>query len=129
MSVSNPLGIDFTGGTTIFEETTASFSMQDGVVSNDDLRMKLSLIEATGEGKIGLGQQNIDYLFTPIAAQARDGRGLALPVVDPVAQPFGGEAAVGGKAGAVFFPNLGSLCPVFFSGQVGGVGRLLTPLF
>jgi AsmA protein len=80
---------DVTGGTTIFEETTASFSMQDGVVSNDDLRMKLSLIEATGEGKIGLGQQNIDYLFTPIAAQARDGRGLALPVTirGPWAKP------------------------------------------
>lgn len=73
-------GGDPTGGTTIFDATTATYAMNDGVLTNRDLLMKLAGIEARGDGQIGLGQRNIDYLFTPISLTARDGRGLALPV-------------------------------------------------
>ena len=74
-------GGDPTGGTTIFDATNATFAIKDGVLSNNDLLMKLAGIEARGEGSVGLGKQTIDYLFTPVSLQARDGRGLALPVI------------------------------------------------
>lgn len=73
-------GGDPTGGTTIFDATSATFSMSDGTLTNQDLLMKLAGIEARGEGSVGLGRRNVDYLFTPVSLQARDGRGLALPV-------------------------------------------------
>lgn len=73
-------GGDPTGGTTIFDATNATFTLENGVLANDDLLMKLAGIEARGEGKVGLGQRDIDYLFTPVSLKARDGRGLALPV-------------------------------------------------
>lgn len=71
---------DGTGGTTIFDELGASFTMESGDMRNDDLRLVLPGIEATGEGRIGLGARDIDYLFTPVALAARGGRGLAIPV-------------------------------------------------
>ncbi|WP_407495380.1 AsmA family protein [Pseudooceanicola sp. MF1-13] len=74
-------GGDPTGGTTIFDATNATFTLTDGNLRNDDLLMKLGGIEARGTGRIGLGPQDIDYLFTPISLTARDGRGLALPVL------------------------------------------------
>ena len=37
-------------------------------------------IEARGEGLLGLGEQQVDYLFTPISLTARDGHGIAIPV-------------------------------------------------
>ncbi|EAQ04919.1 AsmA family protein [Pseudooceanicola batsensis HTCC2597] len=73
-------GGDPSGGTTIFDETRATFSMEDGVLSNTDLLMTLGGIEARGEGTVGLGERRIDYLFTPVSLKARDGRGIALPV-------------------------------------------------
>jgi len=74
-------GGDPTGGTTIFDATNATFTMTDGNLRNEDLLMRLAGIEARGEGRIGLGPQDIDYLFTPVSLTARDGRGLALPVL------------------------------------------------
>ncbi|MEC7793987.1 MAG: AsmA family protein [Pseudomonadota bacterium] len=82
-------GGDPTGGTTIFDATTANFAIAQGVLSNSDLLMKLAGIEARGEGRVDLGKQMIDYLFTPVSLKARDGRGLALPVLirGPWAKP------------------------------------------
>ncbi|MGI3168658.1 AsmA family protein [Pseudooceanicola sp. C21-150M6] len=71
---------DVSGGTTIFDSTALSYSIAQGVVSNSDLLMKLAGIEARGEGRIDLGQQSLDYLFTPVSLKARDGRGIAIPV-------------------------------------------------
>ena len=73
-------GGDPSGGTTIFDATNATFSIENGVLSNKDLLMKLAGIEARGEGLLGLGEQQVDYLFTPISLTARDGHGIAIPV-------------------------------------------------
>ncbi|MEC9311678.1 MAG: AsmA family protein, partial [Pseudomonadota bacterium] len=53
------------------------------------LLMKLAGIEARGEGRVDLGKQMIDYRFKPVSLKARDGRGLALPVLirGPWAKP------------------------------------------
>ncbi len=71
---------DGSGGTTIFDALTASFAMTEGNLTNDDLLLSLRNFEARGAGRVGLGVQDIDYLFTPIALKANDGKGLAIPV-------------------------------------------------
>lgn len=73
-------GGDPTGGTTIFDSSTANFTIADGILSNEDLNMILPILTAKGAGRIGLGPQDIDYLFTPISVTARDGRGISIPV-------------------------------------------------
>jgi AsmA protein len=71
---------DGTGGTTIFDDLGASFAMTGGDLQNDDLKLTLPGLEAGGKGRVGLGARDIDYLFTPVALQARGGKGLAIPV-------------------------------------------------
>ncbi|WP_306153822.1 AsmA family protein [Roseovarius sp. MMSF_3281] len=71
---------DGTGGTTVFDSLGASFTMQDGNLRNDDLLMTLPLAKAEGEGRIGLGAQDIDYLVTPVLLEGENRRGLAIPV-------------------------------------------------
>lgn len=68
------------GGTTVFDEMSASFDIQDGNMRGDDLTMSLPLASATGRGRIGLGAQDIDYVFTPVLLEGSNSRGLAIPV-------------------------------------------------
>ena len=69
-----------TGGTTVFDSFGATFTMQGGNLLNDDLLFALPNYEARGSGRVGLGAQDIDYLFTPSALRANSGAGLAIPV-------------------------------------------------
>jgi len=71
---------DVTGGTTIFDAMSASFTMDKGNIYNQDLVMRLPLIRAEGEGRIGLGARDIDYLFTPVLLEGETSQGLAIPV-------------------------------------------------
>ncbi len=77
------------GGTTVFNSLTASFTMKDGDLNNDDLLMKLDNFRADGTGRIGLGARDIDYLFTPVALRANAGEGISVPVriVGPWSDP------------------------------------------
>ncbi|MEM8692180.1 MAG: AsmA family protein [Pseudomonadota bacterium] len=68
------------GGTTIFNSLGATFTMEGGNLMNDDLLFALTNYEARGAGRVGLGSQDIDYLFTPVALRANEGQGLAIPV-------------------------------------------------
>ncbi|WP_299659311.1 AsmA family protein [uncultured Ruegeria sp.] len=68
------------GGTTVFNSLTASFTMKDGDLTNNDLLMKLDDFRADGAGRIGLGARDIDYLFTPVALRANSGQGISVPV-------------------------------------------------
>lgn len=87
------LGTGGAGGTTVFDSLTASFTMDGGVLRNDDLLMSLGNFRADGAGRVGLGARDIDYLFTPVALRANAGQGLAVPVrirgpwADPAIQP------------------------------------------
>jgi len=69
-----------TGGTTVFDSLTASFTLDKGQVLNDDLLLSLPRASAEGEGRIGLGTRDIDYLFTPRLLEGENRRGLAIPV-------------------------------------------------
>jgi AsmA protein len=71
---------DVSGGTTIFDAMSASFTMAEGSLHNQDLVMRLPLIRAEGKGRIGLGARDIDYLFTPVLLEGETSQGLAIPV-------------------------------------------------
>ena len=68
------------GGTTVFDSLAATWTIDGGVMQNDDLLLSLSNYEARGAGQVGLGTQTIDYAFTPVALRANDGNGIAIPV-------------------------------------------------
>ncbi|MBY5933902.1 AsmA family protein [Tateyamaria omphalii] len=68
------------GRTTVFDAMSASYRMEGGNLFNDDLLVVLRSFEARGNGRIGLGAQDIDYLFTPTAIKGDDGPDLAIPV-------------------------------------------------
>ncbi|PSL19709.1 AsmA family protein [Shimia abyssi] len=70
---------DTSGGTTVFDSMSASWSIKGGVLRNEDLLMELPRIVASGIGDIGLGQRVLDYTFTP-KLRSEDGSGLAVPV-------------------------------------------------
>lgn len=67
------------GGTTVFDSITATGQFAKGVLSNDDLVMKLSVIEASGKGQIGVGQRTISYDFVPVAVTSGS-ETISLPV-------------------------------------------------
>ncbi len=67
-------------GTTVFDSLGATFDMTSGNIRNDDLLLSLASYQARGKGRIGLGQQDMDYTFTPIALNANEGNGIAIPV-------------------------------------------------
>ncbi|WP_341233359.1 AsmA family protein [uncultured Sulfitobacter sp.] len=80
---------DVKGGTTVFDSLAATFTVDKGVLNNDDLVMLLPNFTATGTGRVGIGAQTIDYTVTPKALRVNKDRGLAIPVriVGPWASP------------------------------------------
>ncbi|MEL6648143.1 MAG: AsmA-like C-terminal region-containing protein, partial [Pseudomonadota bacterium] len=71
---------DITGGTTIFDTMGATFTMKNGKLFNEDLRMELPLAKADGKGVIGIGTRNLNYVFTPKLLEGENNTGLAIPV-------------------------------------------------
>ncbi len=69
-----------TGGTTVFDSLTATFNVDKGILYNEDLLLKLPVISATGEGRVGLGARDIDYLFTPKTGGGEVEGGIVIPV-------------------------------------------------
>jgi len=70
------------GQKTIFDSITASFAMENGVLSNADLDFLAPVLKAAGAGKIGLGGQTLDYRVTPSAFTGEDGLGgISVPVL------------------------------------------------
>ena len=68
------------GGTTVFDSLTATFTMNEGNLFNNDLSLSLPLASASGEGRVGLGSRDIDYTFTPRLLDDAGVGGLAIPV-------------------------------------------------
>jgi len=77
------------GGSTLFDGLTASYTLKDGNLDNQDLLISLKAVRADGKGRIGLGAQDLDYLFIPTATAANSGRGLSIPlrITGPWADP------------------------------------------
>ncbi|MBK1637311.1 AsmA family protein [Rhodovulum adriaticum] len=70
------------GSKTIFDAITASFTIEDGVLRNDDLSFVAPLLRAVGEGRVGLGGQTVKYRLVPTALSGTDGKGgLKVPLL------------------------------------------------
>ncbi|KIN63720.1 AsmA family protein [Sulfitobacter noctilucicola] len=81
IDLDNLLGsFDVAGGTTVFDAMTATFAMNVGVLTNDNLQMSLTNFNASGVGQVNLGAQTLDYTVTPKALRVNNDRGLAVPV-------------------------------------------------
>lgn len=78
------------GAKTIFDAITASFTIKDGVLSNDDLVLAAPLVKASGAGKVGIGARTLDYRMQPVALAEADGTGgitVPLLITGPWAAP------------------------------------------
>jgi AsmA protein len=79
-----------TGSRTIFDAVSASFTIADGVLRNDDLRMAAPYLNVAGQGTAGLGAQVLDYRITPTALSNADGTGgvrVPLMITGPWSDP------------------------------------------
>jgi len=68
------------GGTTVFNSLKASYTIDQGILTNKDLLMSLDNFRADGKGKVNIGARTINYLFTPTALRANSGQGVSVPV-------------------------------------------------
>lgn len=67
---------------TIYDSVTASFTIERGVLDNQDLRMIAPLITVEGRGRVDLGAQTLEYRLTPVALRdAAAGREIRVPLV------------------------------------------------
>ena len=66
---------------TSFKQLSASFTINDGVAENRDLRLESSLMQVTGSGKADLPRRIIDYMARPklLAAASAQGGGQSPP--------------------------------------------------
>lgn len=70
------------GNRTIYQAITGSFTMNDGVLRNDDLSVDADRVTVTGAGSVGLGAQVLDYRLTPVALVDREtGQSLRVPLL------------------------------------------------
>lgn len=70
------------GNRTIFDSLTGSFTMQNGVLSNDDLALAASRVSVAGRGTVDLGEQVLEYRVTPEAMRnAETGAALRVPLL------------------------------------------------
>ena len=65
------------GAKTVYDSITASFTMDAGVLTNEDLILMAGFGEMTGAGTLGLGQQRVDYTLIPQVIYRRAGGGDA----------------------------------------------------
>ncbi|MGV8987219.1 MAG: AsmA family protein [Cypionkella sp.] len=63
------------GAKTIFDQVSASFTIDKGVLANNDLALKAPLLTAVGKGRIDIGAQKLNYTVTPTALSNADGTG------------------------------------------------------
>ncbi|MDO8883151.1 AsmA-like C-terminal region-containing protein, partial [Pseudotabrizicola sp.] len=63
------------GQKTIFETVSASFVIDKGVLTNNDMVFKAPYVTASGNGAVNLGARTLDYRLRPVALAAVDGSG------------------------------------------------------
>ncbi len=69
------------GAKTIFDSIAGTFTVDGGVLQNDDLRLDAPLLTATGEGKVGIGTQDLNYRVVPALLETGTGGGLRVPLI------------------------------------------------
>ncbi|AXQ94491.1 AsmA family protein [Cereibacter azotoformans] len=77
------------GTRTIFDKLGASFTVEKGVLRNEDLALEAPLMRATGAGSVGIGDRTLDYRLLPTLLPREDGTGgVSVPVI--IAGPWAG---------------------------------------
>lgn len=78
------------GQSTIFDGISSGFSIAQGVLRADDLKLAAPYLRAEGKGVIGIGTRTLDYRIVPVALQKEDGSGgvsVPLKITGPWATP------------------------------------------
>ena len=75
------------GNRTVFQSLTGSFTIDGGVLRNDDLRLDASRFNVTGQGRVGLGARNLDFRVVPAATRGDDTFRVPLMITGPWAEP------------------------------------------
>ncbi|MBF9029205.1 AsmA family protein [Rhodobacterales bacterium HKCCE3408] len=69
------------GARTVYDSVTASFTIADGTLANDDLALAAPWGGVTGRGLVDIGRQSLDYLVVPGVLRGDDGAArVAVPV-------------------------------------------------
>lgn len=68
------------GAKTIFKSVTASFTVENGVLQNKDLRLTAPILTADGTGKLNFGAQTIDYRVVATLLEGETG-GIKVPLM------------------------------------------------
>ena len=69
------------GAKTIFDSIGAGFTIDKGVLVNDDLAFVAPLIRAGGKGRVGIAGQTLDYRLVPTLLDGQVNGGIKVPVL------------------------------------------------
>ena len=62
---------------TDFAELSGTFAIQDGILTNDDMRLQAPVLRVNGRGRVDLPARTLTYLIEPTAAPTLEGQGGA----------------------------------------------------
>jgi AsmA protein len=66
---------------TPFAEMDGTFTINNGIARNDDLRLKSPVLEVTGAGTVDLPKRTVDYRIEPKIIGNAPGAGIAVPII------------------------------------------------
>ncbi len=89
---------------TDFVELSGSFTINDGVLTNNDLQLAGPLVRIEGAGTVNLGAQTLNYRVTPKAVGSLEGQGAEIVPAGLTLFPFD---IVGPWSSPSFKPDLG----------------------
>ncbi len=78
------------GARTVYDQVSGNFTIVDGELSNDDLRLDAPWGEVTGEGTVNLGEQTLNYRLTPGFIEGEAGARIRVPIL--VSGPWSGPS-------------------------------------
>ena len=73
---------------TDFAEAGGSFTIQNGILRNDDLYLRAPVLRLEGAGTVDLPQRTVDYRITPKLATTLEGQGASGEPVLQAGIPF-----------------------------------------
>ncbi|MBV5258052.1 AsmA family protein [Synechococcus moorigangaii CMS01] len=108
---------------TDFSELGGSFTIRNGVLSNNDLSMLSPLLRVTGAGEFNLAEQSMDYRVSPRAVASLAGQG-GTPELNGIAVPV---RIRGGFADPSFSIDFEAVARELATGQARGLLDRLLP--
>ncbi len=77
------------GNRTVYQSINGTFSISDGILRNEDLRLEASRVSVSGRGSVGIGPRNLDFRLVPTALRGEGEEVLRVPlmITGPWAEP------------------------------------------